>query len=174
MVKKFFKTIVFYLASKIVDYSNQYRREKVYRKYNFDPTIVFDQVSFEGNIKIGSYTYINERSRIDSGPNSSIEIGQHCAIGRNVHITSKKHDLRQPTSSSKHPEINHIENDVKIGDYVWIGDNVLILPGVKIEDYAVIGANSVVNSNVKKFEIVGGVPIKHLRFNKEHNDFPEE
>jgi len=39
---------------------------------------------------------------------------------------------------------------------------------VTIGDYAVIGANSIVTKDVKDFEIVGGVPAKHIRFNTEH------
>jgi len=35
---------------------------------------------------------------------------------------------------------------------------------VTIGDNAIIGANSVVTKSVKPFEVVGGVPAKHIRF----------
>ena len=167
-MKQFFKIIIFKIADKIAKYSEQYRSEKIYSKYNFDKTIRIYNVSLEGDISIGRYTYVNERSRIDSGPSSKVSIGKHCAIGRNVHISSKTHDISQPTTLDNQLSIPILEKDINIGNSVWIGNNVTILPGVQIDNYAIIGANSLVNKNIKEFEIVGGVPAKHIRFNTNH------
>ncbi len=49
---------------------------------------------------------------------------------------------------------------VRIGDKVWIGANVTILPGVSIGDGAIIAAGAVVNKNVPSNTIVAGVPAK--------------
>lgn len=119
-------------------------------------------------MSFGEHTYINEGSRIDSGTASKVMIGRHCAIGRFVHITSKTHDLSRPTTDEDNPHIKHVEADVLIGDYVWIGDKVTILPGVKIGNYAVVGAHSLVTRNVKPFEVVGGIPAIHIKFNTVH------
>lgn len=146
----------------------QYEYEQLRKKFNFDSTVSVYGVSIEGNVSIGKHTYINEFSRVDTGPGSRIQIGSHCAIGRYVHITSKEHDLFQPTTDEDHPVIKHAEADVMIGNYVWIGDKVTILPGVIISDYAIIGAHSLVNTNVKAFEIVGGIPSRHIGFNTKH------
>lgn len=171
---KIFKQIVKKICRKIVDIGIQYQNEEIYAKFGFPYSVKFYNVSFEGNISIGKFTYINERSRIDSGQKSKIIIGDHCAIGRNVHITSKTHSLRQPTTDYLHNSIPHIEKDINIGNYVWIGDNVIILPGVSIDDYAVIGANSVVNRDIISFETVGGNPIKHIRLNIEHYKYQKQ
>ena len=53
---------------------------------------------------------------------------------------------------------------VNIGNDVWIGANVIILPGVTISDGAIIAAGAVVNKDVKPFEIVGGVPAKTIKY----------
>ena len=50
-----------------------------------------------------------------------------------------------------------------IGNDVWIGQNAVILPGVKIEDGAIIGANSVVGTKVAPYTIVAGNPAKVIR-----------
>ena len=52
---------------------------------------------------------------------------------------------------------------VTIGDHVWIGTRVLILPGVTIGDGAVIGAGSVVTKDVPPNGIVAGNPARLLR-----------
>ena len=68
---------------------------------------------------------------------------------------------------------NNCENDksqirdnrsVEIGNDVWIGANVIILPGVKIGDGAVLAAGAVVTKDVEPYAIVGGVPAKVSRY----------
>ena len=53
--------------------------------------------------------------------------------------------------------------DMVIGNDVWIGQDVLIVPGVQIGDGAVIAAGSVVTKNVRDYEVVGGNPARHIR-----------
>ena len=98
-------------------------------------------------------------------------IGKYCAIGRYVSITSRGHSLSVPTSDEVHLEHEHVEADTIIGDYVWIGDHVFVKHGITVGDYAIIGAGSVVTKDVQSFEIVGGVPAKHIRFNEDHYRF---
>ena len=52
-----------------------------------------------------------------------------------------------------------------IGNDVWIGARVIILPGVRIGDGAVIGAGSVVTNDVPSLGVVAGNPAKliHMR-----------
>lgn len=50
-----------------------------------------------------------------------------------------------------------------IGNDVWIGHGVIVLPGVKIGDGAVLAAGAVVTKDVPPYTIVGGVPAKIIR-----------
>lgn len=56
-----------------------------------------------------------------------------------------------------------IKGDTIVGNDVWIGQNVTILPGVKIGDGAIIAANSTVGSDVSAYTIVAGNPAKPIR-----------
>lgn len=58
---------------------------------------------------------------------------------------------------------------VVIGNDVWIGANVVILPGISIGDGAILAAGAVVTKDVEPYAIVGGVPAKVIkyRFDKE-------
>ncbi len=165
------RKIIMKLLAKAYQLIQQNYREELREKYNLPISVAFNFISLEGNVKIGENTYLNEYTRIDSGDNSKVVIGKHCAIGRYVHITSKTHDLVQPTTDEQHSEIPSKESDVNIGNYVWIGDKVTILPGVQIEDYAVVAAHAVVTRNVNRFEIVGGIPAKLIRLNRQHHRF---
>ena len=168
------KNIIKRFSAKILDLGLQYKEENIKREFSLPPSVSVYRVSIEGNVSIDECTYINEGSRVDTGPTASIKIGRHCAIGRYVHITAKTHDLQQPTTDENHKQILHKESNVVIGNYVWVGDKAVILPGVTIGNFAIIAAHAVVKNDVKDFEVVGGAPAKHIKFNSEHYLFSKE
>ena len=86
-----------------------------------------------------------------------IIIGSGTTIANNVVIVdhdNTTHGLGFKTSS------------VIIGKNVWIGANATILKGVTIGDGAIIAAGAVVNKDVEKDSIVGGVPARCIKKNK--------
>lgn len=52
---------------------------------------------------------------------------------------------------------------VSIGNKVWVGANVTILPGISLGDGAIIAAGAVVTKDVAPGTIVGGVPAKFIK-----------
>jgi acetyltransferase-like isoleucine patch superfamily enzyme len=52
---------------------------------------------------------------------------------------------------------------VKIGDHVWIGSRVIILPGVSIGDHAAVGAGSVVTKSIPPNCLAVGNPARVVR-----------
>ena len=172
-IKSFLKRWVLYFASKIVAWAAEHRQLEQNKKYRLNKSISLYNVSLIGKVEIGDFTYINEGSTLSGGESSSVKIGKHCAIGRQVHITSKTHDFSLPTSDETHIVHNTIEKDTVVGNYVWIGDKVFIKEGITIGDNAIIGANSVVIEDVKAFEIVAGIPARHIRFNVAHYKYSD-
>lgn len=59
-----------------------------------------------------------------------------------------------------------IVRKVEIGNDVWIGQRVIILPGVKIGNGVIIGAGAVVTKNIPDYAVVGGIPAKILKIRK--------
>lgn len=55
------------------------------------------------------------------------------------------------------------DKHVIIGDNGWVGDNVVILPGVRIGNGCVIGSNAVVTKDLPDNCIVVGVPAKVIK-----------
>lgn len=79
-----------------------------------------------------------------------LKIGDNCRFGRNVTIYTRNHNYRG--SALPYDETN-VMRPVKIGDNVWVGINVTILPGAEIRDGAIIGAGCVIAGVVDKHEI---------------------
>lgn len=156
-----------FFRKKLAFWINNLLKEYELLKKKVPDKVSLGKVFLGSNVHIGEYTYINSGLVVGS-EKSKVIIGKHCSIGRNVNIRSFSHDLKKPTSDEENIIHDHIYDDITIGDYVWIGDNVYIKPGITIGNYAVIGANSVVLKNVEEFEIVGGIPAKHIRYNTEH------
>ena len=131
--------------------------------------------------KVGRYTYISTNSLISRtwiGRYSSIGNWVSTGIGRHpINFVSTHplfHSFLVSTSlgfvpydiGEKYKTHKVLESGyyVKIGSDVWIGDRVMIMDGTTIGDGAIIGAGSIVNKNVEPYEIVAGVPARHLRY----------
>ncbi len=104
------------------------------------------------NITIGERTFINMGCSFQDW--GGITIGDDCLIGHNCTICTVNH--------SKDPERrgDMTCSPVVIGNKVWIGANVTILPRVRIGDGAIIAAGAVVSKDVPAKTIAAGVPAK--------------
>ena len=88
-----------------------------------------------------------------------VNIGNHVMIGPHTLITTVSH----PTSASERRQYYAWAKPVTIGDDVWIGGNVTILPGVTIGDRAVIGAGAVVTQDIPADSLAVGAPAHVVR-----------
>jgi acetyltransferase-like isoleucine patch superfamily enzyme len=97
----------------------------------------------------------------------SIVIGKGCLIAANCQIIDGNgHDLSFPNVEDR-LNTKGISKPVIIEDYVWIGANSIILPGVTIGRGSVISANSVVVKDVPPMVVAGGNPAVII---KEYSD----
>ena len=108
-----------------------------------------------GRLEIGDGTMLNFGADISA--TGSVSIGRDCHIG--THAIILDNDFHDLIDRLRVPE----PKPVVIGDRVWIGNRVIILPGVTIGDDAVVGAGSVVTSDVQPRTIVAGNPARLLR-----------
>ncbi|WP_443662498.1 maltose acetyltransferase domain-containing protein [Clostridium sp.] len=114
-------------------------------------------MAYGTNVHIGNHFYANFNFVIVD--DIDVYIGEHVMIAPNVTITPTGHpvdsELRRPGTQFSIP--------VRIGNNVWIGSNVVILPGITIGDNAVIGAGSVVTHDIPENVVAVGNPCHLLR-----------
>ena len=118
------------------------------------------------NIEVGENFFANYNLTIlDVG---KVKIGANAQIAPNVSIYTAGHPV--------HPESRNTGYEygipITIGDNVWIGGSVTILPGVTIGSNVVIGAGSVVTRDLPDNVIAAGNPCRVLRtITQEDRDF---
>jgi acetyltransferase-like isoleucine patch superfamily enzyme len=105
------------------------------------------------NVVIGRNVYI--------GVFKPISIGNSAQIGAYSYIISGNHSYQRRDIPIY--QQGHEGREITIGEDVWIGTHVVILPGVTIGKGAIIAAHSLVNKSIPPYEIWGGVPAKYLK-----------
>lgn len=112
---------------------------------------------YGNHIKVGKNFFCNYNCTIlDVG---KVTFGDNCLLAPNVAIYTAGHPIHPDSRNS----LYEYGIDVTIGDNVWIGGNVVIMPGVNIGSNCVIGAGSVVTKDIPAWSVAAGNPCRVLR-----------
>ena len=139
------------------------------------------------NILVGEYTYYDDNTgpeQFESHVTHHYEflgdkliIGRFCAIAKGIEfvMNGANHRICSVTTypfnimgggwEKATPALEDLpfKGDTVVGNDVWIGQNVTVMPGVHIGDGAIIAANSVVTRDVPPYAVAGGNPCKVFR-----------
>ena len=152
------------------------------------PQLVFiKNVVTRPNIIAGEYSYYDDpdgAERFEEHVTHHYEflgdrliIGKFCAIARGVEfiMNGANHRMNSATTypfnimgggwETFAPKLKDLpfKGDTVVGNDVWIGQHVTVLPGVHIGDGAIIGANSVVAKDIPPYCIAAGDPCRIIR-----------
>ena len=124
-----------------------------------------DVYNFEKNVKyhfefIGDKLIIGKFCMIASGVSFIMNGGNHLSTSISAYpFAIFGHGWEKAMKGKSYP----YKGDTIVGNDVWLGHNVTVMPGVKIGDGAIIASHSVVTTDVPPFAIVGGNPAKLIR-----------
>ena len=124
------------------------------------------------NVNVERGAWFGSGRGISLGDNSAIgldclligpvDIGRNVMMGPRCVLLASRHstgDVTRPMNSQGFEE----DARISIGDDVWIGANVTILPGKSIGTGVIVGAGSVVTHDIPDFEIWAGNPARRIR-----------
>ena len=114
-------------------------------------------LSGPGRVQIGKNVQINEHAFIQGAT-----IGDNVMIAPYVALVANEKQVQD----SSLPMIEGGKKKgqkITVGDDVWIGRNVVVMPGIEIGKGSIIGAGAVVTKDVDPYSIMGGVPAKLIK-----------
>ena len=117
---------------------------------------------------IGEDTFVNVNCVIiDDAP---VMIGRRVLIGPAVQLITAMHPLRAADRRTAAAEVaagsaawRTMTAPVSVGDDVWLGAGVLVLPGVTVGDRSVVAAGAVVSEDVPSDSLAVGIPARVVR-----------
>jgi virginiamycin A acetyltransferase len=124
-----------------------------------------DRCNFSGNVKIGYATTLGYNNLLAG----KITIGKYCQLGSDVALHATNHPISSMTTYINknlfNGELKELkeENEIAIGNDVWIGHGVIIVGNINIGKGAILAAGSVVTKDVAPYTIVAGIPAKPTR-----------
>ena len=115
----------------------------------FTPTLTIgDRVSSTGGLQLGAY--------------QKIVIESDVLFATNVHMTDAFHGYTNVDVPYKFQPMERIA-PIVIKRGSWIGQNVVVSPGVTVGEMSIVGANSVVTHDVPAFSIAVGTPARVVK-----------
>lgn len=111
----------------------------------------------KSKVSIGFNTHINEKVFIQSAV-----IGNYVLVGPNVVFLSNFHE----TKSIDIPMVLQgmtEDKPVIVEDNVWLGRNVIVMPGCVIGTGSIVGAGAIVTSNIPSYSIAVGIPARVIK-----------
>jgi len=115
---------------------------------------------FDPFIRIGNNVQVTASLQVYAMKEISIE--DNVLFAANVFISDGFHGYDKIGIPYKEQPISDI-GSIYIGEGSWIGQNVVILPGVTIGKFSIIGANSVVTRSIPAYTIATGVPARVIK-----------
>lgn len=119
--------------------------------------------SFRGfgkHVHLGNHVNFNDNVFINGS--GEVWIGSYFHTGVNLTIISSNHNYEN-AESIPYDRVR-VDKSVIIKDFVWCGNNVVILPGVTVGEGAILAAGSVVVKDVPDLGIVGGNPAEIIKY----------
>jgi acetyltransferase-like isoleucine patch superfamily enzyme len=117
-------------------------------------------VSPELKVRIGDWCIIMDDFQCNAA--ESVEIHNNCLIASRVFITDSDHTVCPSETIRTTLRRRLITKPVVIENDCWIGQNAVILKGVRVGHHSIVGANAVVTRDVPPYTIVGGIPAKRI------------
>ncbi len=162
-------------------------KNKVFPNENLKELCFVKNTITRKNIEVGDYTYYDDKNGADRFEEhvshhydfigDKLIIGKFCSLGSGIEFVMNGANHKMSGFSTYPfnifgcgwekvmPDMKELplKGDTIIGNDVWIGQNVTILPGIKIGNGAIIGANSVVASDVPAYVIAVGNPCRVVK-----------
>ena len=118
---------------------------------------------FQEGIKltIGSNCKFGDQVHITAS--EQVTMGNDCLLASHIFISDTNHGTLRDDPTTAPDSRPLTAQPVSIGNKVWLGENVAVLPGAKIGDGCVIGAHAVVKGEIPPYTVAVGAPARPVK-----------
>lgn len=169
MVKKYIKSITLSIFPFLLEYVRFHKsivnavpfKDWLFFYWRKDKRIYWpvhknSEVTHPDRIFVGINSNVGTRPGCYIQGNGGVYIGNYVGIASNVGVISGNHDLYDQTK--------HINREVRVEDYCWIGMGAIVLPGVVLGPRTIVAAGAVVTKSFPDgFCVIGGNPARLLK-----------
>ena len=165
----------------------------IYPNENIKSVCFIKNVTKNPNIQVGEYTYYSDINGAENFEEhvthhydfigDKLIIGKFCAIAQGVEfiMNGANHRMNSVTTypfnimgsgwEKVTPSLKDmtLKGDTVVGNDVWVGQNVTVMPGVHIGDGAIIATDSVVTKDIPPLAVVGGSPARVIKYRNKKN-----
>ena len=115
---------------------------------------------YDCSVTIGNGVFVGHNFTLLSV--APININNHVLIASNVMITSENHGMN-PELCKSYASLPLEGKPVEIGEGCWLGEKVIVLPGVTLGERCVVAAGAVVTKSFPSYTLLAGVPAKAIK-----------
>ena len=134
---------------------------RIHCRFGFNELHINGWSRFAAKASIGRNANFNGIRTYGRG---SVSFGDNFHSARGLRILTQNHDFE---GTALPYDASVVVKDVVINDNVWVGMDVLILPGVVVGEGAIVQAGSVVAIDIPPLAIVGGNPARPIKYRDE-------
>lgn len=128
------------------------------------PLVRMRHYSYPENIFISDKVSIGTEAWMYATPKSKIIIKDGTIIAPRCKIYTRNHNYdSEDLKAIPYDDIQWVA-DVIINEGCWIGESVIILPGVELGKGVIVGAGSVVTKSIPDYAVVAGNPAKIVKY----------
>jgi maltose O-acetyltransferase len=128
------------------------------------PVLGFFKVENPKNVEIGDNVGINYGVYILG--HNKIKIGNNIVLSARCMLIDAGLDVGRFANEFPVP---HIDGEIIIEDYAWIGAGAIILPNVRVGERSIVVAVAVVTKDVPPYTVVAGNPAKVIKYLRKEN-----
>lgn len=155
----------------VFDKEKKKQRKKKIKTFFYGYKVIKNAAKIGDNLYVGGKSSVSKNTYLGNcvcfngmqiQGAGKVTIGNYFHSGIECLIITQNHDY--DTGDAIPYGSKFVYKDVEIGDFVWIGSRVMILPGTKIGEGAIIQGGAVVHGEIPPYAIAGGNPAKVFKY----------
>ena len=169
LLKIFIKPILFFLNLYSLIKKFIFLKMVNFKHLGINPNINVGFISSPSNVWVGDNVYLGPNYTIDA--RGGFKIGSGTRIAAKLTVYTSNHNFRNAECLPY--DNKNVIKPVNIGKNCWIGEGVMMNPGISLGDGVIVALGSVVTKSFPNYSIIGGNPAKLIKIRDDIENYKQ-